>query len=1181
MRKHLSLQALACLLLFLLLQSTFSGPTPPGDRVSPEMASRLDAELARLTRSLRHVPEHSAEAAELREKIEKRRRALEGRPEAGHADEFARILWEMKIPADRTAPGYESGYREKELRQARRLAKAGPVLPWVSRGPGNVAGRARALIVDPSDASQNTWLVGSAGGGVWKTTDAGASWTVLTDDLPNLPVSALAMSPANPDVIYGGTGESFYNIDTINGNGLIKSLDGGQTWTPLASTVGDPRFNNIARIIVDPSDENVLVVAATTGRYKESVNPSSSILRSTDGGQTWTEVYTETDTGSFGRVKKVQQVIASPADWSLQFATIDEKGILKSIDGGQTWSPSNNGISAFDGRFELAFVAGSTDDLLAAAEGGLHSELYVSTDGGANWIETVEQSGNEPNWLGAQGWYDNTLVGHPTDPDVVFVGGIRLWRIEFPNGLGTVDRVTTYINSGPVHVDHHNLRILDPGGAWRILNLNDGGVGLSSSQDTGWSAPIDGMITTQFYGVDKRPGGSAYVGGMQDNGTWRSPLDPGALEPWTFQIGGDGYETSWHFDDPQKIIGGYQFNGLRRSLDGGLTWEDATGNGTIDNGAGNAPFITKIGQSNLDPELLFAVGANGVWRSTDFGGSWSLTSIPTSEWGGLSSFHDVRISRADPDVVWAGALMDGSAHIQVSTDGGLSFSSTNDYPSVTMGQISGLATSPHDPNTAFALFSFAERPKVLKTTDQGATWTDISGFGSGSSSTNGFPDVAVYDLLVFSDDPDHIWVATEIGLVESVDGGATWALADNGLPSVGIWMLREVEDEIVAATHGRGVWSVTIPSLVAGVTFAPLLEDLSQGPLGTVDIELNLRSVYDSTQVHYDGAVVETLGPNAARDLETVALTPMSGGVKTAFARGFRDGVSYDSVQKSLEVFVFAEPVYQYTDDFDSGTSDFTGSGFSVGTEPGFSDSAIHSPHPYPDSQSSSYLLTQPIRVASGNATVAFDEICIVEPGDPGIPFNQFGFWDYVIVEGSTDGSNWVPLADGYDARFDVGWLTAYDNGADGTPDLFVRHEFDLLSVFQPNDVILLRIRLYADDFVNGWGWAIDNLEIQTNATAAPIAAPAFALGQNAPNPFNPSTEISYRLPERSEVSLRIFDVRGRLVRELVEGMRPAGPHRVVWDGRDDAGARAASGVYLYRLQAGDLVQQKKMTLVK
>ncbi len=1181
MRFRPTLQALACMALFTILYFSFSSPDPAANKaVAPEAVLRLDAQIAQLQRQLNHVDPRSGVANKLRERIAKRRASREGQPPAGYAEEFERILWEMKIPADRTAPEYGPGYRKYELDRAVRMAKAGPLLPWVSRGPGNVSGRARGLIVDPTDPSGNTWWVGSAGGGVWKTTDAGATWTVLTDGMPNLPMSTIAMSPSNPNVIYAGTGESFFNIDTINGNGIIKSVDGGATWSQIASTVDDPRFNNIARIIVDPADAQVLVVAATTGRYKESVNPSSSILRSTDGGSTWTEVYTETDLGSFNRVKKVQQVIADPTDFNIQYAAIDEKGILKSTDGGQTWALSNNGIPSFNGRFELAISPVNSNYIFASAEGGANSELYVSIDKAGTWIQTAE-SGTEPNWLGAQGWYDNTIVCHPTNPAIVYVGGIQLWKIQFPGGVGTVTRNTSLMNTGPVHVDNHNLKIINPGGSWRILNSNDGGIGVSSSQDTGWSKPTNGLVTTQFYGVDKRPGASAYFGGMQDNGTWFSAANPTSIDPWTFAIGGDGYETSWHFNDPQKMIGGYQYNGLIRSLDGGETWIDATGGGTIDSGAGNAPFITKIGKSNLDPELLFAVGAQGVWRSTDFGGSWTLSAIPSSAWGSLSSFHDVRVSRASAGVVWAGARMDGTAHLQVSTDGGLTFASTSDYGLVTMGGISGLATDPHDANTAYALFSFAQRPKILKTTDLGATWTDISGFGASSVSSNGFPDVAVYDLLVFSDDPNHIWVATEIGLVESTDGGLSWALANNGLPNVGIWRLIESEDEIVIGTHGRGIWSVQIPNLIANQTFAPLLERVTQGPSGFLDIDLNLRSVYDSTQVFVDGSKIETLPANAAHDLVTASTPVTVGGTKIVSARGFRGGVAYDSVSKSVDTVVMGPPVYQYANDFNGGVNDFFGNGFSVATVGGFSDPAVHTTHPYPDKTTFQYQLTVPIRVAGGNATVEFDEVVIVEPGDPGVPFGQMGFWDYVIVEGSTDGANWVPLANGYDSRFNTAWLNAYNSGTNGSSLLFRHHSFDLLSVFQPYDVVLLRWRLVADESVTGWGWAFDNLQIQMLATPAPSAPSKLQLSQNMPNPFNPKTEISYNLPVHQRVSIQVYDLRGRLVRTLVDEEQSGGAHTVTWNGRDNNGSQAASGVYLYQMVAGDQVLQKKMLLVK
>ncbi len=1146
-----------------------------GQGPADQPSSSFQARRAQLEKQLLHAAPHSDRAFKLQMKIDRMDAYREGRPQPGFPDEFARILYEMKIPSDRTVPEYTPGYQARELKKAPRRQYTDKTLTWTARGPGNVAGRARGIVVDPDDPTGLTWFIASVGGGVWKTPDGGTTWQVLTDDMPNLAVQSLAMAASNHDVMYAGTGESYFNIDTMNGNGILKTTDRGATWTQLTSTLDDPRFNNVSRIIVSPTDPDLVLASATTGRYKQSLSASSSIFRSTDGGTTWTEVHNEP-------ANEVQQIIADPTDFNIQYACVRGVGILKSIDAGLTWTASSNGITDLSGRFEMAISPVNHDYVFAAAEGANHAMLWASWDGGATWSETTENGGSEPDWLGAQGWYDNTIICHPSDPTIVYVGGTELYKLQL-DFVGATGRTSTPLASYSYpHPDHHFLQIVQPqSGGWFLLGTNDGGLTRTSSGETGFTMPVNGMITTQFYGVDKRPGGNAYIGGMQDNGTWRSPVDATIADGWTPQIGGDGYESDWHFDDPLKLMGGYQYNGLMRSLDGGVTWESAA-NGLSDTGSGSAPFITKIGQSNARPDVVFAVGTQGVWRSTDFGASWSLSTTPSADWGALSSFHDVRVSAADPDVVWAGSRMDTDGSIVVSTDGGATFTGTTDYTDVVMGRISGLAADPFDADTAYVLFSYAARPKILKTTDLGATWTDISGFGTGSVSTNGFPDVAVYDLLVWPNDPNRIWVGTEIGLIESTDGGATWALANNGLPAVGIWQLRAVEDQIVVATHGRGIWTTTDAALDSGQTFNPLLENLYQNPSGPMTIEMNLRSAYDSTQVYVDGSLVQTYPANTPRQLESLEVPVVADGTRAVFARAFKDGTTHDSVTRTLDVYALSTPQYEYASPLDSG-ADWAMTEFSIQTPGGFSNPALHTTHPYANNSSPVAMLTVPIKVSSAT-NLSFDEIVIVEPGDSGTVFGDSGFWDYVTVEGSLDGVNWqtVDPAGGWDCRAYSDWLNAYNNGQNGTESLYHPRTINLNDTFAPGDVVLLRFRLFADGYVTGWGWAIDNIDIQSSGISGAGDAPrAITLDQNYPNPFNPMTTISFSLPARSRAKLQIFDARGYLVRTLLDEQLTEGPHSVVWNGKDEHEQTSAAGVYFYRLTAGETVLQDKMTLIK
>jgi len=666
---------------------------------------------------------------------------------------------------------------------------------------------------------------------------------------------------------------------------------------------------------------------------------------------------------------------------------------------------------------------------------------------------------------------------------------------------------------------------------------------------------------------------------MQDNGTWRSPENSTANSDWYYQIGGDGYETSWHFDDPSKIIGGSQFNGLRRSLDGGLSWEGAT-SGLNNTGSGSAPFITKIAKSNMEPDLLFAVGSSGVWRSTNFGGSWSLSSITGSNWGGVTSFLDVKISRANPDIVWAGGRMDASGKINVSTDQGVSFNPTPLYGLVSMGGISGLSTHPIDDSTAFVLFSFAHKPKVLRTTDMGQTWEDLSGFGVDTVSSNGFPDVAVYDLLVMPHNPDTIWVASEIGLIESIDNGATWQLADNGFPSVAIWAMTHVDDEVVLATHGRGIWSVEISGLSAGQTFNPLIKDLFQGPDGFLSINLGLRSLYDSTALFIDGQKYMTIAANSVPVDTLIQYVVTQAGLMTVSVTSYKDGMTYNSVSRSQNVILLQPAQAGYLNDFNTTTNDFIGNGFQISSLSGFPDDAIHSSHPYSNNLNNTFMLTIPIVIAASNAEIVYDDVAIIEPGEAGAPFGSNQFWDYVVVEGSLDGINWIPFSDGYDASFDTGWLNAYNSSTPGDSTLYRTHTVNLHNTFSAGDQILVRFRLYADGYVTGWGWTIDNLKIQENwivsVDESGSIVRTFQLKQNYPNPFNPSTTFEFSIPKAEYVSLKIYNMLGQELATIVEGNLKSGNHSYIWNASD-----FASGVYFYKIQTAEFQQVKKLILIK
>ena len=381
-----------------------------------------------------------------------------------------------------------------------------------------------------------------------------------------------------------------------------------------------------------------------------------------------------------------------------------------------------------------------------------------------------------------------------------------------------------------VHVDHHNLgTIVDSDSTFRIYLTTDGGIYYTNSgTDPGAKdddfkraglisdamfEPAGGYNTTQFYGADKFHGSEQYIAGAQDNGTFISPVDEDASKTTNYAhpIGGDGFEVVAHFTDPNKIIGGYQGNNFYISHDRGGSWS-YVGNQLT----GGGPFINRVSTSYQDPDVLYVITSFGVNKSTDFGLSWTAAEVGGTWGNSFWSGADVEVSLANPRYVWAGGVMSNGADIFLSKDWGETFDAVPRFAN--MGTITGLYSHPTEDSTAYVLFSYFGRAKIFETKDLGNSWTDISGFPldwEKGFSDRGFPNVRVYSLCVMPFDPNIIWVGTDIGIVETKDRGGSWNIISSDLPHVNIWDMKiKDQGEIVLATHGRGIWTATIPDLM-------------------------------------------------------------------------------------------------------------------------------------------------------------------------------------------------------------------------------------------------------------------------------------------------------------------------------------------------------------------------------
>jgi len=1076
---------------------------------------------------------------------------------------FFEFHHQIRTRTGEVGPSYPTNYKQAALQKALIEREAMGItqssLDWQERGPGNVGGRTRSILVDKRDTTYLTWLVGAAGGGIWKTTDGGTHFELKTEEVPNMVTTTIAASDANLDIVYAGTGEGFFKRLT-QGDGMYKSLDGGEQWTEITSTRNNPQFENIQRIIVDPEDPNIVLAATRStafsrGIANDLVTTNGHIMKSIDGGLSWTAPYTIAGDSVATIDPAVQQIVADPTDFNILYATVRSVGILKSIDKGDTWLliyDARNNAPEF-GRMELAVSPKNPAILHFVTE---TANLFRSSNRGAQW-EIVP--GDFENWLGEQGWYDNAIAGNPYNENTVFVGGkglilsitssgdslsrpilesvqndtrfVNLYSpftdsavitvnefiekflgetppaetdtlvpIEIRFGVGTtqmahrhiigedldntfldyvevpfqvwdnsIDRqlmvsfndedgngewtfnnvgqefpddnsreflvfhavdynpdqpapeLNGILNSGyyvvfagtfegtelntqvfptdtifiktfvrnrrnstfrpiadaygvyngdeelkvytrGVHVDHHQLVLIpvnDSTQNFYIINANDGGIAFSSNagenfRQTGDTFKDDTRLgglpltyptslsynTSLFYGVDKMNGEDRYIGGTQDNGSWVSPVDADDTSIWIRGVDGDGFGAAWNFGNPDLLLASAQFNNVFRSSDRGQTWLPV-------DLPGRAPFITRIEASKQSPDLVFSISSLGVLKSNDFGLNWSVAEMP-EEWMFNEMGSPIAVSEASPRIVWTGDVFDENVGMVVSTDEGDSFQSTNGYDEATLGGITGIGTHPINENKAYALFSMADGPKILATDDLGQTWTDLSGFGTNQlESNNGFPDVATFSLLVMPFDTNQIWVGTEIGLFESLDGGASWQYADNGLPPMLIYEMKIVNDEVVLATHGRGIWSVSLPELEGNeplpVLIGPLANITENGFNGQIIGEANLRAAYDST-------ILEVLLPLAEEPIlfERTVLAENTEITNVPFE--FQVNLTTDTIipaivrltaYKNGEVVtnqrnVDETEVVTYSDDFDSGNSDFARLGFSIFQEDNF-----------------------------------------------------------------------------------------------------------------------------------------------------------------------------------------------------------------------------------------------------
>ncbi len=754
-----------------------------------------------------------------------------------HWKYFKRMEMDMQLHTDPTGepvnPAIYINEVVKAANEKEQLANARMALTsWYPVGPSvlpdnktgymeNGLGRINCIAFHPN--SPATYFVGVAQGGVWKTSNNGQTWTPLTDNLPITRISDISIDPNNPDVMYISVCDFAYigaglfldgrKRNTHYGLGVYKTTNGGQTWAPTGLsfqlTNGDASL--IKKILVNPANSNNLVAAGASGMYLSS-----------DAGATWTNTL---DSLFWDMVQHPTDpnILYAATGW-VKSANAGHAAIYKSTNFGNTWTMLNTGIPGTGQvqRIKLAIAPSNPDYVYAIAvntESGLYG-FYKTTNAGTTWqfsnpgVNVLD--GNQGAGNGGQGNYDLALMVSNSNPDLVFTGGVNIWGSE--DGAQTFNPVSHWTTFyGPtLHGDIHymvtqpqtgNIFVVTDGGVYRTTNMVistwlDAGNGVA--WPTFWTNLNDGLAVTSFYRISSsRNSTGRIVAGSQDNAT--AYFDG---SNWSTIFGGDGMDNYLDPLDDFSIIGSSQYGNFYRSDNGGFNYFSLDANPFSEQGEWTSPIVADYNNHGT----LYA-GFENVYKTTDNGLWWTQISNFPSGFN-ASEISALAVSNANPDVLYAAKRVryehNIPGKIYISTNGG------NNWTDATAGLPDSLyytSIELHETSatTAFVTMAgFSAGHKVYKTTDNGATWENIS---------YNLPNIPV-NCAKYIPGGDAIMLATDLGVYVLRDGETTWENESLGLPNV---IVSDIEinpelGEIYIATFGRGIWATDLGRFITDIT---------------------------------------------------------------------------------------------------------------------------------------------------------------------------------------------------------------------------------------------------------------------------------------------------------------------------------------------------------------------------
>lgn len=725
---------------------------------------------------------------------------------------------------------------------------------WEPLGPGNVGGRTRSIVIDPDDPAQ-IWI-GSVGGGVWRSDDQGTTFKPVDDFMPNLAICCMVMdTQENPHVVYAGTGEGFYNNDAIRGAGIYRSpQQPGGRWALLpGSDKKDMQF--MTRLAISP-DGKTMLASSQNGEsvaINGTANPkhSAGIFLGTKSASGWDSNWNKT-VGKDGQpiTDDVADVKFHPTDNFQAVAGGLFGKAWYSIDGGNTWLETAHDHDWNYGRVELTYAAQDPSIVYALVDSN-GGEVYKSSDGGKSYTQ-VPSTLSIPGAtiLGGQGWYDNVIwAGDKQNALLLIAGGINLWLSQ--DGGKTFTDISDWTKSTSVHADQHAIvATADYGragsaGSRSVFFANDGGIyraddiltaGNDPDRAHGWRSLNATYATTQFYGGAYNPGSGEFMGGAQDNGTLELDKDDD-ITKWRTTSSGDGGFCFSHPRLGNTFFGEYVNLDLVRSSDDGRTAQDLSGvvnwlpdgsavwkadglyipdakaafNDNLDFDHKTTNFVAPFAVDMNAPNRIFAGGAQ-LWRTED--ADAAITDNTGPHWHSVKDampgksperlISAIAISPADSSLLWIGYNSGRIFQTSNAKDALPKWQEVHvrDHQKSPLGRMSTrIVFSASDPKTVYLTFGGYETDNIWLSRDSGTTWSSIH---------SNLPKMPIYVVTQHPVKPQILYVGSELGVFTSQNGGGTWSPANTGPASCSVQDLFWKGRELVAATHGRGMFIIDL-----------------------------------------------------------------------------------------------------------------------------------------------------------------------------------------------------------------------------------------------------------------------------------------------------------------------------------------------------------------------------------